>query len=111
MIPNELVFLIIGIVIGVGANVLVGLLRRHLQHALAIRKRQVRYEEDLAQKRSRQLRSRVEQSMGKNGWELDIETVYAALFSENGFNDKTAEHLQNLHKEEAKNKPSRTTSA
>jgi len=99
--PNELAFLIIGIAIGVTTCVFAGLLRRRLRHALALRKHHIRHEEDLAEKRARHLRSRVEQATGKNGRELDVETIYAALFSENGFNEQTAEHLLNSHKEKA----------
>lgn len=102
MTTSELAFLIIGIATGVTACVIVGLLRRRVQRVLALRNAQIRHSEELAEKRARHLRSRTEQATGKNGWELDVETVYAALFSENGFDDQLPNYLLDVHREQSK---------
>jgi hypothetical protein len=97
---NELVFLVIGLALGAATFGLVDALRRRVQHTVALRRRRIRHEENLAEKRARHLRTRLEQATGKNGWELDVETVYTALFSENGFDDQATESL--LHPREEK---------
>jgi hypothetical protein len=96
---GEVFFLIIGIVFGAATCGIAVLLGRHVQRAIAHRSAQQRHKENLAQKRARHLRSRTRQATGKNGWELDVQTVYAALFSENGFDDQIPENILSGQKE------------
>jgi hypothetical protein len=99
---GEVFFLIIGFFLGAATCGIVVLLGRHIQRTIAHRSAQLRHSENLAQKRARHLRSRTERATGKNGWELDVETVYAALFSENGFDDQSPGKILNVQEEQNK---------
>jgi hypothetical protein len=81
---REIAYLIIGVAIGLIGCAVYALVQR----AMARRAEQLRHKESLSQRRARQLRSKLEDITGRDDWELDVETIYSKLFSENGFRDE-----------------------
>jgi hypothetical protein len=90
---HEAAFLIIGIAIGVAVCAAIGTIKNRTQRALALREKRLQHEKEMTTRRARQLRAKLEHATGRNGWELDVDTVYSALFSENGFDSEGIGHL------------------
>ena len=81
MTERELAFFLIGFCSGV----IVSLLSYMTQRALMRRAQRIEQREALVQERAQQLREKLAASTGRSNWQLDVEAIYTALFSEDGF--------------------------
>ena len=90
MTERELAFFLIGFCSGT----IISMLSYMTQRALMRRAQQIRQREALAQEKAQQLREKLADSAGRNNWQLDVDAVYATLFSEDGFDSREGTSTQ-----------------
>jgi hypothetical protein len=101
---RELAFLLAGISIGLSITLVIGWLQR--KASLRAEKRQ--QDMALARQRAQRLRAKLERAVEDDGWRLEEEAVFSALFSDNEIEPPVGEPVGSEGKATPNPEPSET---